>query len=289
LIAVCAYFVNQHPEKLADLLGVTKWTSPAPAEVSRAAPPVLVAPGTSGVPTPSETSNTIRKPVVATIPLSVPASQVGPAIDTPAAPPTTDGKDVTAVPVVAKHQTPSSAAIDTVMPASSSASPPSPPAASMAGPPIQSRANAASSPQAGICSDALAAAGLCRDSATDSQAQAPIQSSRAAAISQPGVSAIDPRVRTPPSATEAKVAVEAQQAPSGVTAKSRNETERPDTNRVVRVDSASRSAATSRTPAKSQADRGGANASPAVPGVSVCTEALAAAGLCIPISAKGSK
>jgi Double zinc ribbon len=291
LISVCAYFVNQHPEKIAELLGVTNWISTAPADVSRAGPSVLPIPGTSGVPTPSEASNTVRKPAAAAIPSSAPATQIGAMTGAPSVAPSTDGKDSTAASLAAKRQDASTAAGDAVTPASSPARRTSlPEAGSVRTPAIQTRANAAAaSPQAGICSDALAAAGLCSIGASDNRVQTPSQT-RSAAISQPPVSPIDQAMPARPSAIQDKAAGETPQVRSNIAAKPRNETVRSATSRVVPGNAvANRSAATTLAPVQSQPEPGRANVAPASPRASVCTEALAAAGLCSPSSTEGSK
>jgi hypothetical protein len=244
LIAVCAYLANQHPEKIAELLGVTQWLSTAPAEISRDDPSALATPGTSEVPTPSGTPSTIREASVA----APPASHPGPTIDPIAVPPAAEVSDTSRT---------------------------SPPAESMRVPPIESHASAAASnSQAGICSDALKAAGLCSVGVIGSQVQA-LGQTPDVPVSQPRGSPIDPAVRTRPSAVQAKGTVEAQQAPSNITQESRNETEPSAASQVI-PGSPNRSAATSQTPVT-------------VPRVSVCTEALAAVGLCSRSSTQESK
>ena len=247
LIGVCAYLVNQHSLQLAELFGVTKWISTAPADPDPAVAATRPIPGTTSGVTPLDRPNAVGKPGIAAIPAPALASQVGAPTDATPAPTGTHDKDIPAPPPAAKRQEPSQAAIDSVVSTGTAASrEPLSGSAPVRSQPTLDRAGAPAA-RATVCTEALSAAGLCNPSASDDRGQAATQS-RAGSIS--------PRA-----------------SPN---------------NQAISTPSGTVQAAAARAPAQSQpAPR--ANVPRASPSPGVCTEAVAAIGLCSPNSAEGSK
>lgn len=114
--------------------------------------------------------------------------------------------------------------------------------------------------------------------------------SRAAAISRPRVPTSDQATSAPPFATRAKGAEKAPHPATALAAKPRPDTTGTANNQVAPSDSAaSRSTTAGSAPVQSRLSRSRGNVPFTSPRPSVCTEAIAAAGLCNLSSTEGSK